>query len=167
LTGRTIKHGDVVQMEQLWGKVIKITIRSTVIQTFDNATLSVPNSEIISNKLINWTHNNPLIRKDIAVNVAYDSDVDKVNKLLLEIVKNTEHVLNKPEPIILFDDFADSTLNFILRIWIDHIDHIVKTPSQIRTDINKEFKKNKIQFAYPQLDIHLDQNNFSTLSKTV
>ena len=163
LAGRTLKHGDIIQMDQLWGKVIKITIRSTIIQTFDNAILSIPNSQIISNKLINWTHNNSLVRKDISINIAYNSDIEKVNALLVQLAKDTDHVLNKPEPIVLFNDFGDSTLNFVLRIWIDNIDYIAKIPSSLRTEINKIFRENGIKFAYPQLDIHIDNNKIQDL----
>ncbi len=159
LAGQTIKHNDVIQLDNLMGKVIKITIRSTVIQTYENAILSIPNSQIISNKVINWTHNNKLIRKDISINVAYNSDVNKVNKLLIQVALETEHVLKKPEPIIIFNEFGESTLNFVLRIWIDDIDFIVKTPSLIRIKINELFKENKIVFAYPQLDLHIKQSS--------
>jgi len=163
LAGRTLKHGDIIQTDQHWGRVTKITIRSTVIQTFDNAILSIPNSQIISNKLINWTHNNVLVRRDISIDVAYNSDIEKINELLIQIAKKSDHILSKPEPIVLFNDFGNSALNFILRIWIDDINYIVSVPSSIRTEINRVFKENKIQFAYPQLDIHLDHNNTGTI----
>jgi potassium-dependent mechanosensitive channel len=158
LTGRTIKHNDIIQLDQQMGKVVKITIRATVIQTFENAILSIPNSQIISNKLINWTHNNTLVRRDISINIAYNSDTEKVNELLIQIAKNTDHILSKPEPIVLFSDFGESTLNFVLRIWIDNIAFALSTQSSIRTEINKTFRENGIKFAYPQLDIHIDNN---------
>ena len=157
LIGRSLKHGDIIQMNEQWGKVIKITIRSTLIQTFDNAVVSIPNSQIVSNQVVNWTHNNVLIRRDISVNVAYDSDIDKVKDIFLAIVTGLEHVLNKPKPIVLFDDFGDNALRFILRVWIDDIGQNVATLSIIRTEINKLFRENNIIFAFPQLDVHMDK----------
>jgi small-conductance mechanosensitive channel len=156
LLSHSIRHGDIIEIDGTVGKVLEITIRSTLVQTNDNAIVSIPNSEIISRKLINWTSNNPAVKKDIKVGVSYDSNVEKVKYILLDIAKNTEHVLSDPHPSVVFSEFANSTLDFILHVWIDDIRISSSITSLIREKINTEFKSNGIEMAYPQLDVNIN-----------
>jgi len=158
LLGRSIRHGDIIEMDGIVGKVLEITIRSTVVQTNNNAIVAIPNSEIISSKLINWTGNNSAVMKEIKIGVAYDSDIEKVKYILLDIAKNNEHVLRDPPSLVVLNEFADSTLNFVLKIWVDDIRTALSITSSIREKINTEFKTNGIKMAYPQLDVHLKEN---------
>lgn len=155
LLSHSVRHGDIIEMDGIVGKVLEITIRSTVVQTNNNAIIAIPNSEIISSKLINWTGNNSAVMKEIKVGVSYNSDLEKVKYILLDIAKNTEHVLRDPSPSVIFNEFADSTLNFVLNIWADDVRTAPSITSLIREKINAEFKANGIKMAYPQLDVHL------------
>lgn len=156
LLSHSIRHGDIIEIDGIVGKVLEITIRSTVVQTNYNAIVAIPNSDIISSKLINWTSNSPVVKKDIKIGISYDSDIEKVKYILLDLAKNTEHILNDPSPIVIFNDFADSNLSFVLSVWVDDIRIAASVTGLIREKINTQFKANNIEMAYPQLDVHLD-----------
>ena len=164
LLGRSIRHGDIIETDGIVGKVLKITRRSTVVQTNNNAIVAIPNSEIISSKMINWTGNNSAVMKEIKIGVSYDSDIEKVKYILLDIAKNAEHVLRDPFPAVIFDEFANSTLNFVLNIWVDDIRSASSITSLIREKINAEFKANGIQMAYPQMDVHIKEGKGKMLN---
>lgn len=155
LVSHSIRHGDIIEVDGLIGKVIEITIRSTVVQTPDNAIVCIPNETIISNKLINWTNQDLIVRKDIAVGVAYGSDLEKVKSVLIRIANEAEYVLSKPAPSVLVSDFADSAISLTLRIWISDIAFAIGAMSNIRERIYSDFIKNSIEVPFPQLDVHM------------
>lgn len=153
--GRTLQVGDVVDVGGTTGKVRKISIRATMVETYDNAIIYVPNSEFMSNKLTNWTSFSRSVRREIQVGVAYGSDTELVIKLLLEIAKNHKNVLQFPAPSVNFADFAASSLDFRLRFWVRDYDQGSSTSSQLRLAINQVFNENSIEISFPQLDVHL------------
>ena len=156
LFGRTIQAGDVIQITDLWGTVRRVNIRNTEIQTFDNSIIFVPNSELISSSLTNWTHKNDFrLRREMLVGVAYGSDIDLVKKTLHEVAMAHPHVLEDPAPSILFKAFGASSLDFALRVWIDHIDYSLSTLSDLHEATNKAFAQAGIEISFPQMDIHV------------
>ena len=156
LFGRTIQAGDVIQIDDLWGTVRTINIRNTEIQTFDNSIMFVPNSELISNRLINWTHRGDYrLRRDLLVGVAYGSNVELVKKTLDHVARANPHVLETPPPSILFKAFGASSLDFSLRVWIDHIDYALTTLSELHEAVDKAFASAGIEISFPQMDLHL------------
>lgn len=156
LSSHSIKHGDIIEVDGLSGKVVKITIRSTVVQTGANAIVCIPNSTIISSKLINWTNQDLIIRKDIKIGVAYyNSDIEKIESILLEIAKNTEYVLPKPAPSVILQEFSYNSIIIILRLWISDISFSAIALSNVMKKINKDFIKNSIEMPFPHVDVHL------------
>ncbi|MBO4311609.1 MAG: mechanosensitive ion channel [Desulfovibrionaceae bacterium] len=151
---RTLHEGDIIDVGTLQGVVRKISIRATMVETLDNAVIFVPNSEFISNRLVNWTRNGRLVRRDVAVGVAYGTDSRLVEKLLIEAAQSVNLVIRRPQPFVLFMDFADSTLNFVLRYWTD-IANAPLAASAIRHKIVEIFNANNVEIAFPQLDVHL------------
>lgn len=151
---RTLHEGDIVEVGGLQGRVRKISIRATTIETGDNAVIFVPNAEFVSNRLINWTRNGRSVRRDVRVGVAYGTDPAKVENLLLEVARANEHVLMRPQPYVVFADFADSTLNFALYYWAD-ISSAQSAASAMRKEIARVFADRDINIAFPQLDVHL------------
>jgi potassium efflux system protein len=151
---RPVQVGDVVQVNDVWGTVMKITVRSTVVQTFDNASLIIPNSDMISNQVTNWSFKDPRLRRIITIGVAYGSDVELVRETLLEVARGHRKVLKSPKPDVLFDDFGDSALIFKLRLW-STIDDFVQVETDIRFEIDRLFRERKIEIPFPQQDIHL------------
>ncbi|WP_300161814.1 mechanosensitive ion channel domain-containing protein [Solidesulfovibrio sp.] len=155
LFGRSIQAGDTIQIDATWGKVTKVNIRNTVVRTFQNATLFVPNSDLISGKLINWTHRDPTMRRDITVGVAYGTDTDKVRDILLEVARAQPHALQNPQPVVQFSAFGDSSLDFLLMVWVDNVAYGMETESNIRFDINRRFREEGIEIPFPQREVRI------------
>lgn len=155
LAGRSIQSGDTIQIGSTLGDVRKVTIRNTVVQTRENATLFVPNSDLISNQLINWSHRDPRVVREINVGVAYGTDTREVTELMLKAAGTHPNILNHPPPEVLFWDFGASTLDFKIKFWIENVAKDTRILSDIRYEIDRLFRENGIEFAYPQSDVHL------------
>ncbi|HEU6437710.1 MAG TPA: mechanosensitive ion channel domain-containing protein [Nitratidesulfovibrio sp.] len=153
--GRSLQEGDIIQIGETWGTVRKISIRSTTVETFDNAVIFVPNSEFVSNRLTNWTRNSLRMRRDIAVGVAYGSDIDKVTDLLKLAAADHPHVMRDPAPNVLFQEFGPSSLDFVLRVWVDDLNYGASTASDLRRVIDRLFRENDIEISFPQMDVHV------------
>jgi potassium-dependent mechanosensitive channel len=151
---RPIQVGDAVEISGVWGVVQKINVRSTLVQTYDNASLIIPNSEFISNKVINWSFKDHRIRRVITVGVAYGSDTALVSGTLKEIAEKAQWVLKTPEPDVLFSDFGDSALIFKLRVWT-LVDHMIKVETHLRFEIERLFRERHIEMPFPQHDVHI------------
>ena len=154
---RTLQAGDVVEVGGTQGRVRKISVRATMVETFDNALIIVPNSEFVASRLINWTRNSRTVRKEIKIGVAYGSDTATVMRILLATANANSNVLKYPPPTVAFADFGASTLDFSLRFWVRDYDVGVSTSSDIRIEIEKEFRNQHIEVAFPQLDIHIKE----------
>ena len=151
---RPIQVGDFVEINGLWAEVKKINVRATVVQTFDNASVIIPNSEFVSQQVTNWSFKDKRMRRNLEVGVAYGSDIEKVTTTMLEIAREAKTVLKYPQPEVLFIDHADSALIFRLRVWL-HVDDYWATVSQIRTNIDRRFREEGIEIAFPQRDLHI------------
>ena len=149
---RPIQVGDAIEVDGIWGEVRKINVRSTVVQTYDNASFIIPNSDLITTKLTNWSFKDLRIRRSIVVGVAYGSDLNLVKTTLLGIANRHERVLKKPAPDCLFLDFGDSSLVFKLRFW-SYVDWFLQVESELRFHIDQEFKEKSINIPFPQRDV--------------
>jgi small-conductance mechanosensitive channel len=154
LIERPIQVGDVVEIGGLRGVVKKINVRATVVQTFDNTSFIIPNSEFISGKVVNWSFQDPTVRISIDVGVAYGSDVDLVRKTLLETAAMHSKVIREPAPDVLFKDFGDSALIFRLRFYT-HVKDALSVETEVRFLIYKLFNERGIEIPFPQRDIHI------------
>ncbi|XPV76846.1 MAG: mechanosensitive ion channel domain-containing protein [Desulfovibrio sp.] len=157
LFGRSIQQGDVIEIGGLWCTVQKINIRTTLVETFENAVIMIPNSDLVTTQMTNWTKNSVTLRRDILVGVAYGSDTNKVRTILLNIALENPHVLKTPEPCVIFSDFGASSLDFILRIWIDDIDYAIRSLSELRFEIDQAFRREGVEIAFPQMDVHIKE----------
>jgi small-conductance mechanosensitive channel len=153
---RPIKVGDRIEVENVSGDVINISMRATTILTNDNIAIIVPNSDFISSKVINWSYTNRNVRFNFPVSVSYSEDPEKVKRILLSIANDNNGVLKEPKPDVLIDEFAESSIKFNLRIWTrEFIDRPGVLKSQIYYEIFKRFKNENIQIPFPQVDVHL------------
>lgn len=152
---RPIKVGDWIITNSGEGIVKKISVRATEIETFDRTSIIVPNAELISSSVINWTHKDKIGRVIITIGVSYDSDPHMVKQLLLNCAEANPMVLNTPEPNVLFKDFGDNALIFDLRFFIRNIGDVYKVATQMRLDIWDSFKKSDIEISFPQRDLHI------------
>jgi small-conductance mechanosensitive channel len=153
---RPIKVGDRIEVESIAGDVVKISMRATTVITNDNISVIIPNSEFISSKVINWSHNDRNVRFNIPVGVSYKEDPQKVKEILLSVANDNDSVLKKPVPDVIFDEFGDSSINFYLRVWTTTLIQAPKIlKSQLYFEIFKRFRENGIQIPFPQRDLHI------------
>lgn len=152
---RPIQVGDVVEVGGVWGEVIKINVRATIVQTYTHSSLIIPNSEFISSQVINWSHRDPFIRRDLNVGVSYSSDTALVEKLLLQAADKVPEIRLYPKkPVVQFINFGDSSLDFRVRFW-STIDDFVNAESKLRFAITNIFRENNIEIPFPQRDIYI------------
>jgi small-conductance mechanosensitive channel len=151
-----LKVQDIVELEgNLVGKVIKIGIRTTKIETRDKVILILPNSKFISDRLINWSHMEKKTRFYVPVGVAYGSDVDLVTQILIEAASEHKKVAIEPKPYVMFYDFGESSLDFRLMFWTYETFWVERTKSDLRYSINKKFIEKGVTIPFPQRDIHI------------
>ena len=150
-----LKIDDVVEVDDEIGKVKEINFRTTKIETRDNIILVIPNSKFIDNKVINWSHIQKRTRFYVQVGVAYGSDVQLVEKVLLECALKNSDVSKNPKPFVRFFDFASSSLDFQLYFWTDKAFEVENIKSDLRFAIDMIFRENKIQIPFPQHDVHI------------
>jgi len=154
--------GDVIEFENGIVAVIKrIKLRTSKVRTRDGITILVPNSELINNRVINWSNSNILTRFNVKVGVAYGSDVRLVEKLLLEAAKENQSVSSRAKPFVRFEEFGDSSLNFELHFWSEEVWRIENTKSRLRFSIDEKFRKNQVTIPFPQRDLHLKSKDVS------
>ncbi len=163
---RPIKIGDRIEVGDVNGDVVHIAARSTTVRTNDNIAIIIPNSSFISSNVINWSHGDSKVRFRVPVQVAYDSDIRLVEKLLLEVARDNENVLEDPPPRVIFKEFGESALKFELRVWSSRLLHRRGVLiSQLNFAIFEKFKQEGVRIPYPQLDLHVKQSG-STIQDT-
>ena len=153
---KPIKVGDRIEVGEVAGDVISISFRATTVVTNDNISIIIPNSEFISSKVINWSHNDSNVRFRIPVGVSYNEDPEKIKEILLKVADDNPHVLKRPEPTVLFDEFGDSSLNFMLAVWTSsHTNRPNVLRSELYYDIFERFKQEGVEIPFPQRDLHI------------
>ncbi len=157
LLDQTVHVGDIIELDGKVGRVEEINLRTTSAVTIDNKVMVIPNHLYLTNSLYNWTQNGINTRENIEVGVAYGSDTQLVKKILIDVAKAHPRVLNTPEPMVLFTDFADSALMFKLIFSINNSFEAAIPKSDIRFEIDRKFRENNIQIPFPQRDIHVIQ----------
>jgi small-conductance mechanosensitive channel len=153
---RPIQTGDIIQIStlNLMGEVKEIGIRASTVRTFDGAEVIVPNGNLISNEVINWTLSDQRKRQEILVGVKYGTDTAKVLEILNSVVIEQNNVLKNPAPFNIFIGFGDSSLDFRVLFWT-RFDVGMGTKSAVGISIDEAFKKNGIEIPFPQRDLHL------------
>lgn len=152
---RPVRVGDRITIGDDEGDVQSINLRTTVVATNDRISIIVPNSRLISQRLINWSYGDPRARIAIPVGVATDSDIDLVTQTLLKAAADVDNVLNDPPPKVQFLKFGDWSLDFRLLVWTNR----PRLHTQIRSDINyrieKLFREARIEIPFPQTELRL------------
>jgi potassium efflux system protein len=156
---RPFRRGDTVTVGDVSGTVSRIRIRATSILDWDRKELIVPNKEFITGKLVNWSLSDPISRFIVKVGIAYGSDVELAEKILLGIINENPMVLKEPKPSVYFLGFGDNSLNFELRIFISSIDHWLPTRHELHKAIDRKFREAGIVIAFPQRDVHFDTDS--------
>jgi len=156
---KPFKVGDRIRVDNFYGDVTHIGPRSTRLKTLEYQIVTIPNNKITTNIVVNYSMPDPKLKMSIPISVAYGSDVDKVTRVLFEVVndaiKNTEYLLSDPEPGVFFVEFGASDLKFIVRVW----SKAYNTPDEVKDAINRRvnarFEKEGIEIPFQQVDIHM------------
>ena len=152
---RPVKIGDTVTIGEDWGIISRIGLRSTVVETFDRSEIIVPNADLISQKVTNWTFSSKVVRVKLPVGVAYGSPLEKVLGVLNRAAREHPDVLTYPEVTTIFESFGNSSIDFTLRFWVHTIDDRMKVRSEVAVIVDRLFREENITIPFPQQDLHL------------
>jgi potassium efflux system protein len=155
LIERPIRVGDVITIADVSGVVSRIRMRATTIVDGDRKELIIPNKDVITGKVLNWTLSDQVNRIQIAVGVAYGSDTERTSELLLSAARNHRSVLKDPPPMVTFEAFGDSSLKFVLRCFLPNLETRQYAVHELNMEIERLLRENEIEIAYPQQDIHV------------
>jgi small-conductance mechanosensitive channel len=167
---RPVRVGDTIEIEGKWAEIKRIGLRATTVQTLDQADVVIPNADLVSRQVTNWTLSNRLVRLIIPVGVAYGSDVSLVMETLSACARDHEMVAAFRSPQVLFLSFGESSLDFELRIWVTDADNRLTVKSDLHREIDRRFREANIEIAFPQRDLHLrsvDKSAFIGAAETV
>ena len=167
LLERPVRLGDIVTVGDATGNVTQIQMRATTITDWEMREIVIPNRELITGRVMNWTLSSTVSRMAVQVGVAYGSDPEQVRAILLDVATRHPLVLNTPPPHALFDEFGESSLNFILRVYMSTRDVYLQLRHSLMVEILAEFRKAQIEIAFPQRDIHIrDEVAASAITRT-
>ena len=152
---RPVQVGDFVEVSGVQGRIRAIKTRSSIVETLDNISIIVPNSNFISQNVTNWSYRDSKVRIHVSVGVSYGSDVDLVAETLLQVGRAHQEVLLNPEPTIQFLGFGDSSLNFDLLVWINDASRQYLVRSDLNFAVVKAFREQGITIPFPQRDLHI------------
>ena len=155
---RSVQIGDFIEVNGHRGIVERIQARSIVLKTLDRVSVVVPNSRLLADDVINWSHDNPTSRFALPVGVAYSCDPEVVKKLLLQAAEEQQEVLKFPAPQVLFTDFGDNSLDFELMIWIAEPSRQPVIKSELYFRIQKILRDRAMEIPFPQRDLHFRGN---------
>lgn len=156
LLEKPLKLGDRIDIGDVSGNVHSISVRATTIITNDNVSIIVPNSDFISKQIVNWSHSGNYVRIKISVKVAYDSDPDLVEKILLNVADQESGVLKVPLPKVRLEQFGDNGLEFGLLVWTqEYSDRQGALRSLLNFGVLKAFKKENIVIPFPQMEMKM------------
>jgi small-conductance mechanosensitive channel len=156
---KPFKVGDRVKIDNYYGDVISVGTRSTRIKTLDYQVVTLPNNKITTNVIVNYSEPDEKLRITIPVSVAAGSDPEKVKKVLLEIardtIRNTDYLLEDPAPTAFFSEFGESSLSFILRVWLRKYNVPDEAKDIINSRIVERFAKEGIEIPFPQMEVRM------------
>jgi small-conductance mechanosensitive channel len=152
---RPIQAGDAVELGPLFGRVVRIGIRSSTVRTYQGAEVIVPNADLISKEVINWTLSDSHRRLEVPVGVAYSSDPKQIIEILLAAGHANKEVMKEPEPFVVFTGYGASSLDFELRCWVQSYAEGLRIKTDLFLDIWYRLKEVGVEIPFPQQDLHL------------
>ena len=155
IVDQSVHVGDIIEIDGKVGRVEEIKLRTTRAVTIDNKVLVIPNHKYLSNSLYNWTQNGTTTRESVSVGVAYGSDVQLVKELLLKAANEHPKVFEYPAPLVVFENFGDSALEFKLIFTLNDSFQALIPQSEIRFKIDQLFREHNISIPFPQRDVHI------------
>jgi small-conductance mechanosensitive channel len=164
---RSIKEGDVVELSsnpEDVGFIKRMGIRYTLVRTFDNKEIMMPNEDFITNKVTNWTFSDKDVRINIKFGVSYNSDLNLVKKLALEAANENIDEETLYKPVCFLQEFGDSSVNFLLHAWVSNVRLVQNAKrSDILFALWNKFKENNIEIPFPQQDLHIKSSDLESI----
>ena len=154
IVDKSLRVGDIVEVNGKVGKVFEIKLRTTRALTRDDKVIVIPNHKFISDIIYNYTQNHKTTREKVSVGVAYGSDVTLVTSLLEKVVQKQKGILKNPKPFVIFEDFGDSALLFSVNFYINDSFTDPRIKSEVRYAIDAAFREHKVTIPFPQRDVH-------------
>jgi potassium-dependent mechanosensitive channel len=156
LVERPIRVGDYIQLSSGdWAEVKRIGLRATRVLTFDRADIMIPNGDLITREVINWTFSDRFARLKLPVGVAYGSDTTQVLNILMEVANEDKAVVQYPAPYAFFNGFGESSLNFELRVYLLDLDNWFTVYGRLYQEIERKLREAGFTIPFPQRDLHL------------
>jgi small-conductance mechanosensitive channel len=155
LLERPVRVGDTIEVGGVLGKIEAIRLRGTTIRTFEGTIVIVPNTQMIGERLSNLSYSLRTARMQVDVGVSYDEDPRKVEKVLLRVARADPRVVDDPAPVVRFNNFGDSSLDFCLRVWTHDVEDRWALVSDLRRAVFEAFRKEGIEIPFPQRDLHV------------
>jgi potassium efflux system protein len=155
LIERPVRVGDIVSVGNVDGVVSRIRMRATTITNWERKEMIIPNKELITGRVLNWTLSDQVQRVFISVGIAHGSDTEKATETLYRVLREHPAVMNDPAPCVTFSGFGESTLNFEVRCFLPRADLSLPTKHELNTRIDQAFREAGIKIAYPQRDLHV------------
>ncbi|SDL93524.1 mechanosensitive ion channel family protein [Halarsenatibacter silvermanii] len=153
---KSIKPGDVVEIDEVFGEVRSLNSRFVSVVTRSGKEFLIPNEHFITNRVINWSYSNDLVRIDLDLGVGYNSNLNQVRELVLQAAEENSRILKRPKPVCLVKDFGDNTVDFQLRFWIkDPENGVDNIKSEVMYEVWDLFHEHDINIAFPQRDLHM------------
>jgi small-conductance mechanosensitive channel len=152
---RPVRVGDIIEIGGKWVEIKRIGLRATVVRTYEQSEIIIPNADLVGTPVTNWTLSNRLARLCIPVGVAYGSDIPRVMDTLMTCAMENEKVAKTPEPMVLFVRFGDNSLDFELLVWVQDADSRLRAQSELHQAVDRSFREAKIEIPFPQRDLHL------------
>jgi len=158
---KPVNIDDIIEISGQTGTMKSIGIRSSVVTTWDGADIIIPNGDILSQHMTNWTMGSSKRRYEITVGVAYGTNLKLARTLLQEILDQHSLILKKPEPLIWVTQFGESSIDFVIKFWVPHFNYGNDVKSDLIIEIDEIFKLNDIVIPFPQQDIYIKTNSLA------
>lgn len=152
---KPVNVGDMIEVHGTFGTMKSIGFRSSIIVTRDGSCLIIPNGDILSQHLVNWTMGKGRRRMNVNVGVAYGTDLEKVRNLLLSLLENHDKVMTNPAPVVILKEFNSSSIDVDLFFWVADLREAFKIKSEVIINVDTAFKQNNITIPFPQTDVHI------------
>jgi len=156
---KPIQIGDIIEVDNRSGTIMEIGIRSSKIATSDGAEVIIPNGDLISHHVINWTLSNNNRRIELIIGVAYGSDIDRVKTMLTNLLNGRDEIMDNPAPLVFVHNLNENSVDFRLLFWAADIGTWLSLKSNVLTDVYATFDKEGIEIPFPQRDLHLRLTN--------
>jgi len=160
----TVEKGDIIEIAGVVGRIEEIHLRTTKFRNRDDQVMIIPNHKFVNDNVVNWSHDNFVSRFGIVIGVSYNSDMQKIKKILLDCAYANSDVIvdvDSQKPKVRLDNFGDSSVDFTLLFYSSNLFRIETTKSDLRFAIWEAFQKNAVEIPFPQRDLHLKTGNWT------